>query len=143
MGWIRSLAPTKLAVRNVVAPDLRTKESVEHVEDLNSTSGTDIYVQRQDTSKPESKYPFQPPTVSDEDLPFIISEEVVSKRRPGALSDKAGHSEEKKDYWIVVDDIVYDCTFFVLDHPGGEQVILSFVGENCSCMAPYLLLPFP
>ncbi len=140
MGWIRGLAPAKLAVRDIIAPDTRTKERLVHVEDISGTSGNDIYVQRQDASKSETKYPFQPQSVSDEDLPLITSAEVVSKRRPGALSGKASHSEEGKDYWIVVDDIVYDCTFFILDHPGGEQIILSFVGENCSCMAPLVVV---
>ena len=34
--------------------------------------------------------------------------------------------------WIVVDDVVYHCPSFIREHPGGLQVILSFVGENCS-----------
>jgi cytochrome b involved in lipid metabolism len=33
---------------------------------------------------------------------------------------------------IVVDEIVYDCTEFVLEHPGGMQVIESFGGAECS-----------
>ena len=48
-----------------------------------------------------------------------------------AKGDMASHSE-RRDWWIVIDNIVYDCTDFVLDHPGGEQVIMSFVGEDCS-----------
>lgn len=57
---------------------------------------------------------------------------VISKRRPGALSGKANSTEIRKDYWIVVDDIVHDCSEFVAEHPCGEQAILSFVGEDCS-----------
>lgn len=33
---------------------------------------------------------------------------------------------------IVVDDIVYDCTDFVKEHPGGDQIIRSFGGDDCS-----------
>jgi cytochrome b involved in lipid metabolism len=33
---------------------------------------------------------------------------------------------------IVVDNIVYDCTDFLSEHPGGEQVIKSFGGAECS-----------
>jgi cytochrome b involved in lipid metabolism len=33
---------------------------------------------------------------------------------------------------IVVDNVVYDCTDFLPEHPGGEQVIKSFAGAECS-----------
>jgi cytochrome b involved in lipid metabolism len=33
---------------------------------------------------------------------------------------------------IVVDHIIYDCTNFLKDHPGGEHVIKSFGGAECS-----------
>ena len=143
MGWIRGPTTVKLATRtpqDIFTTQEQTKGSIDHVENISSSAGDNISVDRRCISQPESKYICQPLTVPDEDLPLITSEEVLSKRRPGALSGKASHSEERKDYWIVVDDIVYDCTSFILDHPGGEQVILSFVGENCSCMA---LLPLP
>lgn len=31
-----------------------------------------------------------------------------------------------------MDNIVYDCTTFVLSHPGGKTVIESFCGADCS-----------
>lgn len=34
--------------------------------------------------------------------------------------------------WIVVDGIVYDCSEFMFDHPGGTQVMWSFSGQDCS-----------
>ena len=34
---------------------------------------------------------------------------------------------------IVIDEIVYDCTNFVHEHPGGTTVIESFGGAECSC----------
>ena len=37
---------------------------------------------------------------------------------------------QRQDWWIVVDGIVYDCTDFFLEHPGGAQVIASFIGEE-------------
>jgi len=33
---------------------------------------------------------------------------------------------------IVIDKIVYDCTTFVKEHPGGETVVKAFAGEDCS-----------
>jgi cytochrome b involved in lipid metabolism len=32
----------------------------------------------------------------------------------------------------VVDNIVYDCLEFLKEHPGGEQIIRSFSGAECS-----------
>ena len=34
---------------------------------------------------------------------------------------------------IVTDDVIYDCSSFVNKHPGGESVVQSFGGQNCSC----------
>ena len=142
MGWIRGLGPTKLAheTRDIHTSGSEAKAAVDHVENVRRSPGEDAWYQPPDLQKPENKYPFQESTVADEDLPFISSEEVVSKRRPGALSCQAEQSKERKDYWIVVDEIVYDCTSFISDHPGGEQVILSFVGEDCSCMLSFSFL---
>lgn len=33
---------------------------------------------------------------------------------------------------IVVDEIVYDCTDFIGEHPGGQVIIESFAGAECS-----------
>lgn len=33
---------------------------------------------------------------------------------------------------IVIDDVVYDCSDFTRVHPGGDNVIQSFGGQNCS-----------
>ena len=32
----------------------------------------------------------------------------------------------------MIDKIVYDCTGLLKQHPGGEQIINSFSGEECS-----------
>ena len=139
MRWIRGLAPAKLATDTaqiLPQPRSQTKDNFEHIENISSARENLAYDQLR---KPESGvlYPFQPSSLSDEDLAFIPAEVVRSKRRPGALSGKETISEEGKDYWIVVDAIVYDCTSFISCHPGGEQVIMSFVGEDCSCMSLY------
>jgi cytochrome b involved in lipid metabolism len=33
---------------------------------------------------------------------------------------------------IVIDNIVFDCTSFSKEHPGGEKIINSFGGAECS-----------
>lgn len=32
----------------------------------------------------------------------------------------------------MIDDVVYDCSDFTRVHPGGDNVIQSFGGQNCS-----------
>jgi len=54
-------------------------------------------------------------------LPFIPPD-VVKKRK----------SAESGGLFIVVDKIVFDCTNFLQEHPGGEQIIKSFGGAECS-----------
>ena len=133
MGWIRGPRPLQMPAS---AARERAKESIEHVEDISNVVRHDIPAVRHETSEPDTIYSFRPLTEPDKDLPFISAEIVRSKRRPGALSGKMNDPEESRYYWIVVDDIVYDCSSFIMSHPGGEQVILSFVGEDCSCMCP-------
>ena len=66
------------------------------------------------------EYPFQPIDVPDTLLPTIPADIVRATKQN---SDRL---------WIVVDNIVFDCTNYVHDHPGGSTVIESFCGENCS-----------
>ena len=73
-----------------------------------------------DNSYITADYPVQPSHLKDSEIPFI----------PGAtVCDAKRHSDRK---WIVVDNVVYDCTQFIDEHPGGQTVIESFVGEDCS-----------
>jgi cytochrome b involved in lipid metabolism len=44
-------------------------------------------------------------------------------------SDVSEHAS-KKDLFIVVHDKVYDCTSFVDEHPGGEEVMLDVGGQD-------------
>ncbi|KAL4909171.1 cytochrome b5-like heme/steroid binding domain-containing protein [Aspergillus multicolor] len=38
----------------------------------------------------------------------------------------------KKDLYMVVHDKVYDCTSFVDEHPGGEEVLLDVGGQDAT-----------
>ncbi|KAH8807277.1 fatty acid desaturase [Xylogone sp. PMI_703] len=64
-------------------------------------------------------------TTLDSDLPWIDPQEVARS----AGSDPARKLER---IWIVIGDIVYDCTDFQHSHPGGETVIQSFNGQDCT-----------
>ena len=87
-----------------------------------------------DNSILDRKHPFARTGILDEDRPFIPAEMVSSKSKQGRLAVKGQTAADpsRQDWWIVIDNIVYDCTDFILEHPGGEQVIMSFIGEDCS-----------
>lgn len=78
----------------------------------------------------ERAYPFASEDTKDEDLPFIPADVIQRKSVPGRIA--APGVPIPPDAWIVVDGIVYDCSEFIHEHPGGLQVILSFIGEDCS-----------
>ncbi|KAI8817949.1 cytochrome b5-like heme/steroid binding domain-containing protein [Fimicolochytrium jonesii] len=46
-------------------------------------------------------------------------------------SELAAHNT-RDDLWIVVDGKVYDCTKFLDEHPGGEEVIVEVAGQDAS-----------
>jgi cytochrome b involved in lipid metabolism len=103
-----------------------------HVEDVNNQSQQDGVTK---SSAANKKYPFVPESLSDDDLPFIAKDLVLGrskqfKSRGQAISDREQTLDN--EYWIVIDSIVYDCSDFAAEHPGGEDVIMSFVGEDCS-----------
>ena len=45
------------------------------------------------------------------------------------FSDVSEHTL-KKDLYMVIHDKVYDCTSFVDEHPGGEEVMLDVGGQD-------------
>ncbi|KAF9697942.1 hypothetical protein EKO04_004403 [Ascochyta lentis] len=53
----------------------------------------------------------------------------MSETKEFTYSDVSEHAS-KKDLYIVVHDKVYDCTSFVDEHPGGEEVMLDVGGQD-------------
>lgn len=74
-------------------------------------------------SSTQSEYAPVPLSLRSEDLPFIPTDLVKSK---------ASAAKGSPDLWIVIDGIVYDCTAFAPEHPGGAHMIESFRGVDCS-----------
>ncbi|KAE8423480.1 hypothetical protein BDV36DRAFT_290163 [Aspergillus pseudocaelatus] len=78
----------------------------------------------------QEDFSFQEPSLSDSDLPYIdpsIVSLVYQQWR--SSSDATG---KHLQVWIIIDNVVYDCTQFQREHPGGIDVIQSFVGQDCS-----------
>jgi cytochrome b involved in lipid metabolism len=100
MGWLQ------LNRRQTATTTLHTQTSLK---ESTTTQIENIHV---DTTK----YPLQPSSIPDPQLPFIPSTIITTTSRP----------------WLVIDNIVYDCTDYIFEHPGGSTVINSFVGKDCS-----------
>ncbi|KAI6180400.1 hypothetical protein M3Y98_00715800 [Aphelenchoides besseyi] len=47
------------------------------------------------------------------------------------LEEVATH-KTAKSIWIVLNGYVYDVTQFLLEHPGGEDVLQSWAGQNAT-----------
>ncbi|KZZ96802.1 Cytochrome b5 [Moelleriella libera RCEF 2490] len=50
---------------------------------------------------------------------------------PPTYQDVAEHNT-KKDIYVVIHDKIYDCTQFVDEHPGGEEVLLDCAGQDAT-----------
>ncbi|KAI9818760.1 MAG: hypothetical protein M1827_007580 [Pycnora praestabilis] len=131
MGWLKASRLDAQAVTDKFSQDL--KLATQHVEAIS--------LDQEPTLVPISpveklKYPFVPTSVPDDDLPFIPASEVTAKQRPSSASASpfptSNLSKPSSELWIVIDNIVFDCSTFVSTHPGGEQVIESFRGQECS-----------
>ncbi|EHK23871.1 uncharacterized protein TRIVIDRAFT_179320 [Trichoderma virens Gv29-8] len=48
-----------------------------------------------------------------------------------SFQDVAEHNT-KKDLFVVIHEKVYDCTKFVDEHPGGEEVLLDVAGQDAT-----------
>ncbi|THZ82601.1 hypothetical protein D6C84_05681 [Aureobasidium pullulans] len=107
MGWLQ-LKRNYTATQFYTSPAKPKDADSEHVE----------YAQI-DTSQP-LRYPPVSEDLPDNKLPLIPASTVIDKNSRG---DRL---------WIVMDDIIYDCTDFASSHPGGSTVIQSFDGKDCS-----------
>ncbi|KAH8427619.1 cytochrome b5-like heme/steroid binding domain-containing protein [Aspergillus melleus] len=53
----------------------------------------------------------------------------MSANKELTFQEVAEHNT-KKDLYLIVHDKVYDCTSFVDEHPGGEEVLLDVGGQD-------------
>uniref|UniRef100_A0A1I8GH37 Cytochrome b5 heme-binding domain-containing protein n=1 Tax=Macrostomum lignano TaxID=282301 RepID=A0A1I8GH37_9PLAT len=67
------------------------------------------------------------------------SEAVASAAETAAIDDLPVYSREQVSWhansescWIVIDNLVYDVTEFLKQHPGGAEVLLENAGADCT-----------
>lgn len=128
MGWIRS-------AKNVIGLSLTPvfqwpkDEQEPTVTQIEYSAGPCLAENKSQSLR--EKWPTQPIHKPDSELPFI-SPALVRQVSQSQQTTTGRTATTVTPLWIVVDDIVYDCSEFLDDHPGGQQVILSFVGQDCS-----------
>ncbi|KAH8902818.1 hypothetical protein BR93DRAFT_987365 [Coniochaeta sp. PMI_546] len=105
MGWMHRSVETKAVTpgRPLIKSTLESGASVVLVED---------------PENPES-YRSVSPSVPDDGLPFIHMSVVAASTMSGR-------------HWLVIDNIIYDCTEFISEHPGGQDVLQPFRGHDCT-----------
>ncbi|CAD0084266.1 unnamed protein product [Aureobasidium vineae] len=108
MGWLQ-------LNRQNITPSSTHNNSTLH-KDHSTTHIEDIHI---DNPQPRC-YPPVAIDLPDASLPFVPAPTVLDA--------------ESRDHrlWLVIDNIVYDCTDLISEHPGGSTVINSFVGKDCS-----------
>ncbi|KAL4723465.1 hypothetical protein ACLX1H_009100 [Fusarium chlamydosporum] len=55
----------------------------------------------------------------------------MSPQKGLTIQDVAEHNTSS-DIYVAVHDKVYDCTQFLFDHPGGEELMLNFAGQDAT-----------
>lgn len=125
MGWMKAvrnnaseanLGPDSLSQKAVLKSD-GNKHAAVHIEDAGLTAHL--------SNQQLQPLPLAHPQTPNHELPFLSASQLarLSNGRNGTSATPL---------YLVIDDIVYDCTGFVHDHPGGPRVIENFSGQDCS-----------
>ncbi|KAL4799451.1 cytochrome b5-like heme/steroid binding domain-containing protein [Aspergillus venezuelensis] len=155
MGWI-SLSRRPQQPPILPLPE-KVEAYVEHPEDISLPAPQEAEPTPQAEPAPKLQpsflgkaYPLQHPLTPDSDLPFIdpvivtLVEKVwkesntspVLERSKPTLNPSPNNPEPEPDggipAWIIINNIIYDCTAFQSQHPGGSVVIRNFVGQDCT-----------
>eukprot|EP01128_Nolandella_sp_AFSM9_P000623 TRINITY_DN10775_c0_g1_i1.p1 TRINITY_DN10775_c0_g1~~TRINITY_DN10775_c0_g1_i1.p1 ORF type:complete len:565 (+),score=87.08 TRINITY_DN10775_c0_g1_i1:68-1762(+) len=51
--------------------------------------------------------------------------------RPLSFEEVSRHNSEE-DCWLVIDNVVYDVTEFLDEHPGGKRIVMGFAGKDAT-----------
>lgn len=109
MGWISRKANGHLDRDRTTLPFQKQYGKDEVKADVSFVEDVDV----------STLNPLSPTGAPEHNLPFISPQRISSAHDSGLL-------------WIVIDDVVYDCTGFANTHPGGADVLEPFRGSDCS-----------
>eukprot|EP01094_Clydonella_sp_ATCC50884_P026688 TRINITY_DN7411_c0_g1_i1.p1 TRINITY_DN7411_c0_g1~~TRINITY_DN7411_c0_g1_i1.p1 ORF type:complete len:142 (-),score=63.21 TRINITY_DN7411_c0_g1_i1:48-473(-) len=55
---------------------------------------------------------------------------MAEKQEKVFTEEEVAKHNSPDDLWLVVHDKVYDCTSFMDEHPGGDQVLIDLAGQD-------------
>jgi cytochrome b involved in lipid metabolism len=130
MGWMKAPHKNKESTESEQSSYLPPSPSESDGEGKlkHASDGADkIHIEDISSTPQRPKHSLSPPPSSKSaisptgDLPFLSASAITTP-----------HTKTPTSLYIVIDNIVYDCTSFVDEHPGGRQVIESFRSQDCS-----------
>lgn len=67
-----------------------------------------------------------------EPTPRVPKQKETSNNPPTISLDQVSWHDHRADCWVVLYDRVYDITQFLLEHPGGEEILLEYAGRDAT-----------
>ncbi len=69
----------------------------------------------------------------DDPEEISVSEVAESLVEPEVITrDQVAQRSSADDCWVIIDDVVYDLTDFIAEHPGGEVNVVNTCGSDAS-----------
>ncbi|XP_051169565.1 uncharacterized protein LOC127286940 [Leptopilina boulardi] len=59
-------------------------------------------------------------------------EEIEEEKLRSISLDEVAWHDTLDDCWLIIYDYVYDCTDFVKNHPGGQDILLEYAGRDAT-----------
>jgi cytochrome b involved in lipid metabolism len=127
MGWLTLRRRAEAPAPSVV-PAEKIGVYAEHTEDIDTPSSPPQPGQPRRFLN--TTYHLAEPSAPDSALPYM-SPKILSELEEQYKSSSAS-PPTSLPVWIVINNVIYDCSDFIHEHPGGSVVINSFVGQDCS-----------
>jgi DMSO/TMAO reductase YedYZ molybdopterin-dependent catalytic subunit/cytochrome b involved in lipid metabolism/ferredoxin-NADP reductase len=62
----------------------------------------------------------------------IQNEKIKTQNKPFMTKSEVRKHATYDDCYIIIDNKVFDCTYYMKDHPGGDRSIMNFAGKDCT-----------